>query len=153
MLRPWRALFNPTFKGGFLRIGQRFMRSHRRHTQTRFGVIDALQNQTFKRLASNNGLTIFALLKRTFASIQAQSGHPRTLIRAMTKEAGIRKDGTDFALKINGTENVKGRQKQQQSRAKIKHEVVSVNNYIPFGAKVQRAESTFTVQQSARQPS
>ena len=73
-----------------------------RHSEILFLCAHPLEQATLGSLSGNNDLIASTVCKRTFLRIESQACLLSLLIGSMASEAGIRQDGPDVAIEING---------------------------------------------------
>ena len=82
--------------------GDGLVRCGRGHAHGGVGVINALQDETFQRLADRDWRAVLAWGEGAFTSVEAEPGHARGFVGTVALEAGVGQDGADFAAEIDG---------------------------------------------------
>ncbi len=107
------ALRNPLADGRFLRGREFLMHEGRRHDARAFGE-HALDDRALVGVAGHNRSdAALGGFDRLVSKVEPHARHSRTLVGAMTAEAGLRHDGPDIAIEADfrGRRATKHRQK------------------------------------------
>ena len=99
---PLGTLINPLLDQFNVLVSQSPVGIDRRHAEFRILGADSLVELTLCRVAGHDDLVAAPVNEQTFSLVQTEVGQALLFIRAVAREAGIRKDRTNLTVKVDG---------------------------------------------------